>query len=385
MTRRRLSMLTLQIGVGSLLTLSLALTAGFVYAGYLQRDAERLLVDALQARGQVGMSAVNSRLLTAWETTNQLAKVIDANNSQETRRQLTFLRQAENRWHWLGLADLEGRIVAASDGSLEGERASATTWFRRGLIESTGDQLDTGLLSNMALRKGGDANRSIILSTPVRDSNSNVIGVLGVQLSWPWLAEQIASISSGNVDVLLVARDNSILLGPPMLIGKLYKTNASFTGTLTTPTARIEHWPDGQDYVTMVFSSSAFHGLPNLGWHLVLRQDLASALGPTRELTRQFWTILIATIASAIGVLVFGTIWLVQPLRRLVRFGNELIEGRANNISHEETRYEEATQLSAILTQLQLSMLAATARGLRTASDDQQSVRLVTPSDRLSN
>lgn len=88
MADRRFSLLTLQIGIGSVVTLCLALTAGSVYAGYLQRDAERLLIEALQARGQVGMSAVHSRLQATWETANKLAKVIDLANLDESRRSI---------------------------------------------------------------------------------------------------------------------------------------------------------------------------------------------------------------------------------------------------------------------------------------------------------
>ena len=127
-----------------------------------------------------------------------------------------MLRQTESRWLWLGIADLEGRIVVASDGKFEGDRASEMPWFRRGLINPFGDQLDAGLFSNQSQPSvDGDEGRSIVLSAPLRGPSSKVTGVLAMQVSWSWLTEQIASVAVGNIETLLVARDNSVFLVPP--------------------------------------------------------------------------------------------------------------------------------------------------------------------------
>ena len=111
-------------------------------------------------------------------------------------------------------------------------------------------------------------------------------------------------------------------------MGKHLETDASAATDLTKSVARIERWSDGKDYMAMTVASSAFRGLPNFGWRIVLRQELKAALAPTRELARQFWIVLIATTALALIILFLETVWLIQPLRRLVRFGNELTEER---------------------------------------------------------
>src|SRR5690242_16694079 len=55
------------------------------------------------------------------------------NNPAELRRALEQLQSTFSDLAWIGFADVEGKVVAATGGMLEGKSVAARPWFKEGL------------------------------------------------------------------------------------------------------------------------------------------------------------------------------------------------------------------------------------------------------------
>lgn len=342
---------------GTTLMLLPAVVAGSIYAGGLQQHAETLLVDKLRTRGEVGALQVGRRLYTLWQDVDGLSRSLDLSRLGEVRQNINLVHQLDKRYSWLGVADVEGRVLAASRGVLEGESVAQRPWFRLGLDRPTAGDVHEAQLLAKHLGRGSEPMRFIDLSAPIRRPDGSVAGVVGAHVDWNWVAGTLTSLGAPGIDVILLSRDQRVLLGPPDLVEKPLTVRAATAAGRGDGTAVTrERWPDGDEYLTVSVPMTGAPDMPSFGWSLLVRENVASALVPTQQLIQTFWTQLGLGAMFALALLFLLADWVTVPLRRLVAAGQELESGTPTHPPHAESRYEEVRRLSISLVRLQTRM-----------------------------
>ncbi len=110
-------------------------------------------------------------------------------SNREVERTLTGLQKSMPKFSWVGYTDMNGIVLAATQGMLDGKNVSSRPWFIEGQRKnSIIDVHDAILLAKML--KEDDANaplRFIDVASPVMNEKGIVTGVLGAHLSVGWL------------------------------------------------------------------------------------------------------------------------------------------------------------------------------------------------------
>jgi len=220
------------------------------------------------------------------------------------RRALDHLQQRLPQFAWVGLTDRNGHVTAATGGLLQGADVSARPWFSGARDRPyVGDVHDAVLLAKL-LPAAPEPWRFVDIAFPIQDAHGERIATLGAHLSWSWArqvkADLISSLrASRQADALVIARDGTVLLGPPELEGR--------------------HWvppADDSDYFAMMPTRArgAFNGL---GWTVVVLQPQAVALADYRVLQRQILVVAAVLVLLCVP-LSWGIAWrLSSPLYQL--------------------------------------------------------------------
>ena len=355
----RLSLHTLVFLGGAALMLVPALIAGSLYTGALQRRAESLQIEKLTSRGELGASLFARRLYQLWLEVETFSRSVDIDDLGKVRRDIDFIGGLDRRYSWIGVTDVQGRVLASLGGMLEGESVAQRPWFRRGLTGPAAIDVHEAQLLAKLLPASSEPYRFIDFAVPLRRGNASPNGVLGAHLDWRWVRENLASLQAPGIDVLLVSRDRVVLHGPPDLLNKTLEIGSAYAANRVTSAVLDERWPDGKDYITVVIPTIGHADLPSFGWSLLVRQDIDGALGPTRELVRTFWTTLGTGALAALVLLFFGASWVATPLHRLAAASEAMVSEAEPKVPYAETRYAEAERLSAALVRLQSRLFSA--------------------------
>ncbi|MGY4403759.1 hypothetical protein [Bradyrhizobium sp. USDA 3315] len=367
---KRPSLLSLVFCGGALLILIPALVTATIYTALLQQRGEQLQFDTLRIRGELSSALLARRLYGVWMDVARSAELIDPTNLKNARDHIDFLSRLDRRYTWLGVADLEGTILVAKDGMLEGTSVAQQPWFRRGLVSPAAIDVHAAQLLATQLPASREPYRFIDLAAPLRHAGS-VAGVIGAHLDWKWVAEGMDSLQVPGIDVLLLSGDRTVLFGPPDLINKpLNMGSALAAGRVTTASLR-ERWPDGRDYFTVIVPTVGFANLPSFGWSLLVRQSADGALASIRNLIRSFWISFGACAIATLVLLLGAAQWLRTPLRRLSNTAEALVHDPSARPPYPETRFKEAARLSDALARIQSKLMGHSGRNwIQTSGGD---------------
>lgn len=137
------------------------------------------------------------------------------------RGSLDQLRRAIPVFSWIGYTDARGRVLAASDGLLEGVDISKRPVYLHGVNGTfVGDVHDAVLLAKALPNPSGEPMKFVDVSTPIKDAQGRVVGVLGAHLSWAWARELRDSVlaardTAKDTELFVVAIDNTVLARQP--------------------------------------------------------------------------------------------------------------------------------------------------------------------------
>jgi PAS domain S-box-containing protein len=158
---------------------------------------------------------------------NELLLIEDLLRSQgleephRLRETLDGLVRREASYAWIGITDPHGRVLAASDGILQGRDVSARPWFTGALRGPYfGDPHEAKLLaSELPPPVDGEPLRFVDLALPVLDRSGAVRGVLGAHLHSQWVRGVIAASLSGDprpypVEVFVADQDGAWIAKP---------------------------------------------------------------------------------------------------------------------------------------------------------------------------
>ncbi len=145
-------------------------------------------------------------------------------------RALNNLKRSKPRYSWIGYTDLQGTVLAASEGMLRGVDVSKRPWFQLGRQKpATVDVHDAVLLSKMLAPEASHPLRFVDVVAPVKDKSGAIVGVLGAHLSVDWLSQQMAFYANSllhdsEYQPSVVGEDGQVRFGhalEPALIEKI--------------------------------------------------------------------------------------------------------------------------------------------------------------------
>lgn len=256
---------------------------------------------------------------------------------------------------WIGLADEQGRVLASTNGLLEGADVSERPWFTAALESAhVGDVHEAVLLAKLLPNPGGEPLRFVDLAVPVRNLAGERIGVLGAHLSWRWASEVERSLGARmpadrQLEVFITRSDGTVLLGPELEGQRL--DLSSFAANSQNGFS-VQRWPDGNTYLTGYSHSIGYRDYAGLGWTVLVRQPLSQAYGPAELTQRQimFWTVGLALLLIVVSALVVQR--LARPIATITLAAERIGAGDRSTSMPVLRRDDELGRMSLALTKL---------------------------------
>ncbi|NMG31620.1 PAS domain S-box protein [Aromatoleum evansii] len=256
-------------------------------------------------------------------------------SAADKRAVLENLQRTYPLYAWLGLANADGQITAATGRLLEGESVRGRQWFTSGLqAPYLGDVHPAQLLARMLPASAdGEPPRFVDIAAPVLDTTGRPLGVVGAHLYWDWAREIETALLAGHhrargIEVLVHGRDGQLLLGPQSARDAAER-----------------------DYVVGSATTTGYRDAPGLGWTVLARQPAMLALA-AYDASRA--RLLAAGLLT--GLLLAALGWAAashtaRPLQRMAAAAEAVRSGRAVRYDARlPPRADELAQLDQIFT-----------------------------------
>ncbi len=234
----------------------------------------------------------------------------------------------------IGFMSPDGRVVTATIPQMVGVNIAGRDFFVEGTkAPFVGDVHDAKLLAKILGNDPANPPRFVDLSAPVRADDGTLVGVIGAHLYWSWAEElegalrAAARVRHPTVEVLVLARDGTVLLGPKSLVKTVLATASARGAVSGDRGSTVETWADGRDYLAGYTRTAGYRDYPGLGWSVIVRQDAASAFAGVGEVQRRIamWGALVALVVAALGW--FAAELVARPLRALAGSARALGRG----------------------------------------------------------
>jgi len=272
---------------------------------------------------------------------------------------LERLQQSRAHYSWIGLANTQGEVLAASGGLLVGQNVSSRPWFQAALTEPfTGDVHAAKLLATLLPpAANGEPVRFLDFAAPLQDGAGRTMAVLAVHASWDWAHEVINTLRSENlfqqgVRVFVLDRAGQVIHRP-------HDADPAEAPPRRLPRgpAQVLEWSDGKRYLSASTPVPARSVTSDLGWTVVARQALEHAAEGAEQARRQ--ALLAGGLATLLGLLLAG--WLAgrfsHPLRRMAEAARRIEAGDHGLQIPAEHHSLELEQLSQALRGMQQALL----------------------------
>jgi PAS domain S-box-containing protein len=276
----------------------------------------------------------------------------------ERRELLDEVLGSYRYYGWIGLARLDGKVEVAGKGWLEGADVSQRPWFGNALRGiHVGDVHEAKLLYRLLAPQAKEPMRFVDVAFPYLGRDGKTAGVVGAHLSWAWARDVQQSIiapleASRKVEAMIVDARGKVLLGPPSLLGQ--RLPAAAMNKLANDSRGFEQqvWPDGARYLVGMAASQGYADFPGLGWKVLVRENLETALAPVQRLRRY-------ALASGIGLALLFSVagafvarWITRPLKRLATAARSLQQDDDHLIDGGTSSYQEVRELAESLNRL---------------------------------
>ncbi|QFS96339.1 hypothetical protein FIV06_02840 [Labrenzia sp. THAF191b] len=317
------------------------------------RDAALAEAVSVRARG-VGLDFARE-LHQDWRNLRLIAADMAGRGEPTVRAALDLVVAGKERISWAGLASVNGTVLTASLGMLEGADVSSRPWFTNGLGgDFAGDVHSAVLLADLLPPIGNEPRRFLDMATPVTDEFGSVEGVLAFHINHHWVEKYLTeSAHSVGLDVYVIDRTGNVIArtdGHSEPIDKLQSFRAAMTGARQTG---VEKWPDGITYFTTVIPALGYADLPAFGWSMIARiNNTAHPIGEFTSLFIVYFVTLGIVLAAltALFILIF-----VRPFGKLAITARAVMRGE-DIYPYEARTTAEASVLSAAVARLQNKM-----------------------------
>lgn len=275
---------------------------------------------------EIGTIANMDLLRGIWETDPEaLRSVLD-------RLQLSYPDYA-----WIGYARMDGTVIAATKGMLEGASVAQRPWFIEGRQGPFAGDVHEALLLARLLgpRNSSEPFRFVDLAYPVRNAAGETVGVLGAHLSWDWATEVRHSLQTGDsqadqVDVSILDSKGKVLLGRNINAVMLTPEQLAAVQAKRSG-AGVAYGEDADQWLTGYAVGQGYRDYPGLGWLVVARLPAEVANRSVEELVESILTV-------GLGLGIFGIAmagWLAGRVTRPIH----LLSREADRIGREAGAY----------------------------------------------
>ncbi len=224
-------------------------------------------------------------------TLSKLDALQDFNEADSMRALLNELKSNFPVFAWVGVSDMNGVVIAATNGILEGADISKRPVFTEGIKgKFIGDVHEAVLLANLLPNPSGEPMKFVDVSLPITNQLGNTIGVLSAHLSWEWARDMEKSImdplyNQQNIEMFVISgKDNTILLGNRDSIGNIIQLEGTQMARDVGSHFNIETWDDGKEYLTGYALADGYLDYEGLDWTIVVRQPLNLAYNRVTKL-----------------------------------------------------------------------------------------------------
>jgi diguanylate cyclase (GGDEF)-like protein/PAS domain S-box-containing protein len=321
---RLTTLVTVGVSATVLLTLlSLLMLVDHFAIDYARREAQQRLQqlswqmrDALD--GVVRKATSDVQLLT------DLPQMQQARSPADLRMTFESLQKTFPDYAWIGLANPDGSVYAATQGVLEGADVSSRDWFKRGHEKIYAGDSDPATLFGKRLPSSPDPWRFIDAAGPLTGTAGQHRGVLSVHMSWGWMRRLARTIQAPadqqySAEIFVVRDDGTIMLGPHGTEEQKIDSDSLALARSGVSGSVKETWADGRSYLTGYARSGAAGDAATLNWSILARQPEEMALSGARALERQI-LILGAILGGAMALLAaMAAGRLTRPLNALSR------------------------------------------------------------------
>lgn len=350
----------LSLGFGELLKLRVQRDASHALHSVAD-NASRQLANGLLERSR--MVHVLASAQGIWE------RGLDA---PEVRQLLERSQAIDPQSLWIGVADAQGVVRAATQGLLEGQNVRERPWFIAGLEQlHVGDVHPAKLLESLLPpTASGEPYRFVDFAAPIRMGQTTV-GVLGMHGSWEWAREVLeglapVGIQGASVNLFVFDRAGKLIFSPQEYRGQLEARDQRLPVPLTVATresgkknVEVARWADGKNYLTASVRLEPRNAPSDLGWHIVAREPVEIAFADADQAVRMALAIglLAAVLASALAW--FAARRLSEDLYALADAASLVESGKPGATIPLVTHSRDVHQLSAALSSMTQRLVTA--------------------------
>ena len=285
------TLLTIVVAAATLLVTGLMV---WIVGGIATTDIKRTVGDILAERARTAADMIDDNMATRFLEVRQLAARIESGDGAPRRALLEQVQLSAPQYAWIGVAGADGKVVASIGGLLEGVDVSQRPWFSdaaKGI--HVHDVHDAKLLAKHLPLDRGNPQRFVDLAFPVQWKEGEPAGVLGAHLSWGWIGQLgrmfNAPVADRPVDIMLLAADGTVLMGPDEAVGNKLDRLAPGAGAMAAPTEL--QWVDGKRYIMARYATHGKGDYPGLGWTVLARQQADTAYANVLNVQRRIYQI----------------------------------------------------------------------------------------------
>lgn len=256
----------------------------------------------------------------------ELPQVRHARNPEDARRVLESLQRTFPDYAWIGIAEMDGVVSAATGRLLEGADVSKRPWFKTGAQGVHATDYHPAVLLEKMLPRRADPWRFVDVSGPILDGQGKAAGVLALHLSWEWARNHARKLLTPalrqyGAEILVVRNDGTVMLGPAALVDRKLDTASlrlarqGMTGSLR------ETWPDGRVYLTGYSQTGDLLDARSLRWSVLVRQTEDRAMEGAVDLQHRMLAgsvLLALALAGAAALLARRLTRPISALRRAI-------------------------------------------------------------------
>lgn len=286
----------------------------------------------------------------------------DGLSGPKVSRALERLKHSRPFPSWVGVANSQGTVVAATDNLLVGRDVHERPWFPAGLQgRYVGDVHEVKLLASLLpASDSGEPVRFIDFAAPLKISGK-LAGVVGLHADVKGVRAVAEAFMPKNaearrVEVYILTRSGDVIYGVDRQaqvdlfeLGRALDEQAPTAPTEQSRPAIAARWGDGAQYLTTSWSLDAFAPELSLGWQVLVRQPIEIAYEPATRAAKQG---VLLGIACALMAVAFGLLLgrqLTHPLKEMARAARNVELGvEGTYIPHAEHN-QELSQLSSAL------------------------------------
>lgn len=323
-------------------------------------NASKLLAKGLQERSRE--AEVLAAAQVVW------SKGLD---SAEAHHMLARSQAMQPHNAWMGVADVQGVVRAATGGLLEGQSVAHQPWFKEGLRRLyVGDVHPARLLQSLLPPPpSGEGHRFVDFAAPIR-LGPTTVGVVGIHGSWEWTREVIESMTPARTDhkaleLFVFDRQGQLIYAPQdqtalqqagqRLPAPTHQADAPRPASAVT----VMPWADGRSYLTAIAPLQPYSSASNLGWSVVAREPVELAFAEAQHTVQRALAIGVAAALLASALAWLAARRLSEDLNALASAASGVEAGQPGMDIPQAHSSREVRKLSMALHQMTHRLLAA--------------------------